>query len=227
MENRYKQIRGKFVEEMQKYIKHYKVLKEECKQQCIRDCDINFKLDENEKPSYFTRNKNTIQQDIKRKKCADLFVNSSQIADQCSEADTSTTNTKFTCDKVVALYRMIEKLFAMHEKEEQERNDVYREELNFKNSTIDIKFQPEDSNMFVESVPRFDNVIDIKNKFIGDDGQKYDFTYKNMRLEDDKTLNNYHVMNGDTLIITLKPIDGGSQKRRTTRKNKIKTRMKQ
>jgi hypothetical protein len=91
-----------------------------------------------------------------------------------------------------------------------------------KNGMIDIKFQQEDSNMFIQSVPRSDNVIDVKNKIFAGDGKKYDFTYKNMRLDDDKTLNDYHLVNGDTLIITLKPIGGGSQKRRTMRKNKIR-----
>lgn len=219
MEEQYKQIRGNFIEEMQKIIKQYKVLKEECKQQCISDCDINFKLDKSEKPSIFTWNRNTKKQDIKRKKCADLFVNSSQIAYQCRQAVTSTDATKLKCDEALALYKKIESLFAMYE---QERNDVYREELNMKNGMIDIKFQQEDSNMFIQSVPRSDNVIDVKNKIFAGDGKKYDFTYKNMRLDDDKTLNDYHLVNGDTLIITLKPIGGGSQKRRTMRKNKIR-----
>ena len=218
MEEQYKQIRGNFIEEMQNNIKQYKVLKEECKQQCIRECDINSKLDKSEKPSIFTWDRNKKKQDIKRKKCADLFVNSSNIADECSQAVTSTDATKLKCDEASALYKKIESLFAMYE---QEQNDVYRVELNMKNGMIDIKFQQEDSNIIIRSVPRSDNVIDIKNKFFAGYEKKYDFTYKNMRLEDDKTLSDYRVMNGDTLIITLKPI-GGSQKRRTMRKNKIR-----
>jgi hypothetical protein len=216
MEEEYKQIRGNFVEEMQNKIKQYKDLKEKCKQQCIRDCDINFKLEKNDKPSIFTWDRNTKKQEIKRKKCADLFVNSSKIADQCSQAVTSTDATKLKCDEALALYKNIQSLFAMYE---QEHNDVYKEELNLKNGMIDIKFQQEDSSIFIRSVPRSDNVIDVKNKFVVGDVEKYDITYNNMRLEDEKTLGNYNIMTGDTLFITLKPI-GGSQKRRTIRKNK-------
>ena len=222
MEEQYKQIRGNFIEEMTKYIKRYKVLKEECRQQCIIDCDINIKLDENEKPSIFTRDRKTKKQDIKRNKCSELFAKSN-IVNQCSKADTSTTNTKLTCDKVVALYKKIESLFAMYEKEQ---NDVYREKLNLQKGMIDIKFiqedsdSKEDSNMFIQPVLRSDYVIDVKNKIFAGDGKKYDFTYKNMRLDDDMRLEDYSIMSGDTILITLKPT-GGSQKRRTMRKRRV------
>ena len=66
-----------------------------------------------------------------------------------------------------------------------------------------------------------DLIRDIKNTFVRD-GNKYDLTYKGEQLEDDKTLGNYSIMNGCTIVITTpKPI-GGARKRRTVRKNKIR-----
>ena len=210
------EIRGNFIEVMRKKIDTYKDLKENCKQLCIKDCNENFKLEKKDKPSFFTRDRNTKKQEIKQTKCAELFVNSS--VDQCSQASTSTDVTKFECDKVFTLETKIRSLFAMYEREQ---NDVYREEMNLKNGMIDITFQQEGSQTFVKSVPRYDYVSDIKNTFVRD-GNKYDLTYKGEQLEDDKTLGNYSIMNGDTIVITTpKPI-GGARKRRTVRKNKIR-----
>jgi hypothetical protein len=196
-------------------IKTYKDLKEKCKQLCIDDCNNNLKLEKKDKPSFFTWDRNTKKQEIKKTKCDELFVNSS--VDQCSQAITSTTNTKIECNNVLNLEKEIRSLFAMYEREQ---NDVYREELNLKKGMIDITFEQEGSQTFVKSVPRYDYVFDVKNKFVGD-GKKYDLTYKGEQLEDDKTLGNYSIMNGDTLLITPKPA-GGARKRRTVRKNKIR-----
>jgi hypothetical protein len=208
------EFRSNFIEVMRKKIDTYKDLKENCKQLCIKDCNENFKLENKDKPSlftYFTRDRNTKKQEIKKTKCAQLFVNSS--VDQCSKEITSTNDTKLECEKTLALEKEIQSLFAMYERE---RNDVEREELKLKNGMIDIKFQEEGSQTFVKSVPRYDYVIDVKNKFVGD-GKKYDLTYKGKQLEDDKTLSNYSIMNGDELLITPKPT-GGARKRRTVRK---------
>ena len=213
------EIRGNFIEVMRKKIDTYKDLKENCKQLCIKDCNNNLKLEKNDKPSFFTfftRDRDTKKQEIKHMKCAEKFVNSS--VDQCSQAITSTNDTKFKCDKVLALEKEIQSLFAMYD---QQYKDVEREEMNLKNSMIDITFQQEGSQTFVKSVPRYDYVSDIKNTFVRD-GNKYDLTYKGEQLEDDKTLGNYSIMNGDTIVITTpKPI-GGARKRRTVRKNKIR-----
>ena len=209
------EFRGKFIEVMREKIKTYKDLKENCKQLCIKDCNENFKLEKKDKPSIFTRDRNTKKQEIKQTKCAELFVNSS--VDQCSKAITSTIDTKLECDKMLALEKEIQSLFDMYD---QQYKDVEREEMNLKKGMIDITFQ-EDSQTFVKSVPRYDYVIDIKNTFVRD-GNKYDLTYKGEQLEDDKTLGNYSIMNGDTIVITTpKPI-GGARKRRTVRKNKIR-----
>lgn len=209
------EFRGNFIEEMRQKIETYKNLKEKCKQVCINDCNNNLKLEKKDKPSLFTRERDTKKQEIKKTKCAELFENSSVY--QCSKAITSNPNTKVACNNVLALEKEIQSLFDMYE---QQYKDVEREEWKLKNGMIDITFQQEGSKTFVGSVPRSDYVIDVKNKFVGD-GNKYDLTYNNMRLEDDKTLGNYSIMNGYTLLITPKPT-GGARKRRTVRKNKIR-----
>jgi hypothetical protein len=209
------EFRGNFIEEMRQKIETYKNLKEKCKLSCIDDCNNKLKLETNDKPSFFTWDRNTQKQEIKKTKCAELFKNSS--VDKCIEAITSTPNTKVACNNVLALEKKIQSLFAMYE---QQYKDVEREEWKLKNGMIDITFQQEGSQTFVKSVPRSDYVIDVKNKCVGD-GNKYDLTYNDTRLEDDKTLGNYSIMNGYTLLITPKPT-GGARKRRTVRKNKIR-----
>ena len=114
---------------MQIKIGNYKWLREECKSKCHHDC--NFKKDK--KSSIFTFDKKKKEQEEKEKnqKCYEWLESDRRgdfIGYQCSNALTSTDETKIVCNDLLSLEKEIAELFEMYE---QEREFILDEDRKF------------------------------------------------------------------------------------------------
>ena len=130
MQAEYNRIRNNFLEEMQIKIGDYKWLIEDCKSKCYNDCN----LKENKKISFFTFNKKKKEQQEekeKNKKCYEWLESDRKgefIGFQCSNAVTSTEDTKNVCKTLLSLEKEIDELFKMYE---QEQELILDEDRNF------------------------------------------------------------------------------------------------
>jgi hypothetical protein len=214
----YEQIRGNFVEEMQKKIDQFKIMRNNYVTKCVDDCQMNLQLDESEKPektifsrvSRKSREKDKLR--IKEQKCEYLIQN----PDKCITSLTTTADTKRLFIDLKQLQDVINELYEMYEKEQDE---VEREKNNFINGKIDIRIQNMEGEFETFTVPRNYSVLDAKQKYHREHNIAGDFMLKNTILEDNKTLRDYNIKSGDRLVMIPKK-GGAAKKRKTMRKKK-------